>query len=63
MADVPDKNDSPQQKFLVFLYPEIKDLAKHFLTLISGVLVFSVTFSEKIILVVRSCFEGFQQLW
>jgi hypothetical protein len=49
MAGVPDKNNSPQEKFLGFLYPEIKDLAKHFLTLISGVLVFSVTFSEYLL--------------
>jgi hypothetical protein len=35
--------------FLEFKYPEIKDLLKQFLTLISASLVFSVTFSEKII--------------
>jgi hypothetical protein len=49
MADMPTSSDSPQEKFLKFLYPEIKDLAKHFLTLLSGILVFSVTFSEKIV--------------
>ena len=49
MTDVLDKNDSPRKKFLAFLYPEIKDLAKHFLTLVSGVLVFSVTLSEYFI--------------
>jgi hypothetical protein len=43
------RTDPPEKKFLAFLYPEIKDLAKHFLTLVSGVLVFSVTFSEKIV--------------
>lgn len=40
---------SPSRVFLEFKYPEIKDLLKHFLTLISAALVFSVTFSEKII--------------
>ena len=35
--------------FLEFKYPEIRDLLKHFLTLISASLVFSVTFSEKIV--------------
>lgn len=37
------------QRFLQFYYPEVKDLCKHFLTLISATLVFSVAFSEKII--------------
>ena len=35
--------------FLAFQYPEVKDLCKQFLTLISGILVFSIAFSEKII--------------
>jgi hypothetical protein len=35
--------------FLEFKYPEIKDLLKHFLTLVSAALVFSVAFSEKIV--------------
>src|SRR5713101_2369489 len=35
--------------FLEFKYLEVKDLLKHFLTLISASLVFSVTFSEKIV--------------
>ena len=35
--------------FIEFYYPEVKDLGKHFLTIVSGVLAFSVTFSEKII--------------
>jgi len=35
--------------FVKFKYIEIRDLLKHFLTLISASLVFSVTFSEKII--------------
>jgi hypothetical protein len=37
------------EMFIEFYYPEIKDLGKHFLTIVSGVLAFSVTFSEKII--------------
>lgn len=40
---------SPLDAYIQFKYPEIKDLLKHFLTLISGTLVFSVTFSEKVI--------------
>ncbi len=35
--------------FVKFKYVEIRDLLKHFLTLISASLVFSVTFSEKIV--------------
>lgn len=35
--------------FMKFDYLETKDLCKQFLTLISGVLVLSVTFSEKIV--------------
>lgn len=35
--------------FIDFVYPEARDLCKHFLTLVSGILVFSVTFSEKVV--------------
>jgi FtsH-binding integral membrane protein len=35
--------------FVKFQYVEVRDLLKHFLTLISASLVFSFTFSEKII--------------
>lgn len=35
--------------FLQFYYPELKDLGKHFLTLVSGVLAFMVAFAEKVI--------------
>jgi len=37
------------QLFLRFHYPEVKDLSKHFITLISASLVFSVAFSDKIV--------------
>ena len=37
------------QLFMTYDYAEMKDLCKQFLTLVSGVLVFSVTFGEKII--------------
>ncbi|MES2938808.1 MAG: hypothetical protein V4864_14065 [Pseudomonadota bacterium] len=37
------------ETFLKFVYPETRDLCKHFLTLVSGILVFSITFSEKIV--------------
>lgn len=49
------KNQSPSPKlstpemFIQFYYQEIKDLSKSFLTLVSGVLAFSVTFSTSII--------------
>jgi hypothetical protein len=35
--------------FLKYDYVETKDLAKAFLTLVSGILVLSITFSEKIV--------------
>ena len=35
--------------FMKYDYTETKDLCKQFLTLVSGILVFSITFSEKII--------------
>lgn len=35
--------------FLQFTYPQIKDLALHFLTLQTAVLVFSLAFAEKIV--------------
>jgi hypothetical protein len=41
--------DTTPKDFLAFDYSEVKDLSKAFLTLISGILVFSVTFSEKIV--------------
>jgi hypothetical protein len=40
---------SAERLFLEFKYPEIRDLLKHFLTLISATLVFSITFSEKVL--------------
>jgi hypothetical protein len=44
----PDPN-SLAQLFLKYDYTETKDLAKSFLTLTSGLLVFSVSFSERAI--------------
>jgi hypothetical protein len=41
--------DSREKKFLSFTYVEVKDLAKHFLTLVSGALALTVTFSDKIV--------------
>jgi len=41
--------DNTYELFIEFKYPEIRDLLKQFLTLISATLVFSVTFSERII--------------
>jgi hypothetical protein len=49
-SDDPLASRSPEERiFLKFIYPEVKDLAKQFLTLILGSLVLSVTFSEKIV--------------
>ena len=44
-----DKSPSEARIFVEFHYIEIKDLLKHFLTLISASLVFSITFAEKIV--------------
>jgi hypothetical protein len=43
-----DQHKGDAEIFLEFHYPELKDLGKHFLTVISAVLAFSVTFSEKL---------------
>jgi hypothetical protein len=40
---------SLQDDFLRYDYAETKDLSKSFLTLVSAILVFSITFSEKIV--------------
>jgi hypothetical protein len=37
------------ETFLKYDYAETKDLAKDFLTLVSAILVFSLTFAEKIV--------------
>lgn len=47
MSEQRGKSDS--EVFLSFHYPELKDLGKHFLLVMSAVLAFSVTFSEKMI--------------
>src|SRR5574341_8009 len=48
-----DQSSSPRpsspEMFIQFYYQEIKDLSKSFLTLVSGILAFSVTFSTSII--------------
>src|SRR5262249_51365268 len=41
--------DELRDLFLKYDYPEAKDLCKQFLTLNAGVLVFSLTFAEKVI--------------
>ena len=40
---------TPATRFVEFQYMEIKDLAKQFLTLISGTLVVTVSFADKIV--------------
>lgn len=42
-------NDYFFQLFMQYHYAETKDMIKHFLTLIAGILVFSLTFSEKVV--------------
>lgn len=37
------------EDFLKYNYAETKDLSKHFLTLVSGLLVFSLTLSDKVV--------------
>src|SRR5438093_461644 len=37
------------EHFLKYDYTETKDMCKHFLTLVTAVLVFSLTFSEKVV--------------
>ncbi|MCU0646001.1 MAG: hypothetical protein MUC94_17295 [bacterium] len=46
-----EKNTSKNEEdtFINFHYQEIKELCKHFLTLVSGILVVTLAFSEKII--------------
>ena len=41
--------DPSIKDFITYNYSEAKDLAKSFLTLISAILVFSITFSEKVV--------------
>jgi hypothetical protein len=43
------KPQSPEEIFVTFYYTEVKDLAKHFLTLISATLVLTITFTDKIV--------------
>ncbi|MGZ5462138.1 MAG: hypothetical protein ACXW4P_04070 [Thermoanaerobaculia bacterium] len=40
--------------FLAFYYPELKDLGKHFLTVVSGVLAFFVAFADKLLDVAKA---------
>ena len=40
--------------FLTFYYPELKDLGKHFLTVVSGVLAFFVAFADKLLDVAKA---------
>jgi len=35
--------------FVAFHYAEVKDLSKHFLTLIAGTLVLTISFADKIV--------------
>lgn len=39
---------SAAEKFLKYNYPETKDMGLHFLTLVTAVLVFSLSFAEKV---------------
>lgn len=45
---VNSKMSNPEM-FITFYYSEVKDLSKSFLTLVSGILAFSVTFSSTIL--------------
>src|SRR5690242_8546743 len=48
MNETPTK-ETPTDRFLRIQYGETKDICKQFLTLVVAVLVFSVTFSEKVV--------------
>ncbi len=48
-ANATKPKPSNAEIFIQFYYPEIKDLSKSFLTLVSGILAFSITFSTSII--------------
>ncbi len=48
-ADGTKPKPSNAEMFIQFYYPEVKDLSKSFLTLVSGILAFSITFSTSII--------------
>jgi len=41
------------ERFVAFQYEQMKDLTKHFLTLIAGTLVLTVSFAEKILPIAR----------
>src|ERR1700741_559719 len=50
MSDQENGGDQAKaERFVAFYYAEIKDLAKHFLTLISATIVLSITFADKIV--------------
>jgi hypothetical protein len=46
---LPTSPKSDSEIFLEFHYPELKDLGKHFLTLVSGVLAFFVAFADRLL--------------
>lgn len=43
------ETDQAFRIFLSFVYPELKSFSLNFLTLVSGVLAFSVTFADKVL--------------
>jgi len=51
MIDKPSavNTESEEEVFVEFYYREVKDLCKHFLTIISATLVASITFGDKIV--------------
>ena len=49
MNNLETSSESEEIRFLKFHYAEVKDLSKHFLTLITAVLTFSITMAEKFI--------------
>ncbi|TGS89970.1 hypothetical protein EN856_39435, partial [Mesorhizobium sp. M8A.F.Ca.ET.213.01.1.1] len=40
---------SPVEEFLHYQYKEIKDMCEQFIALLSGILLFSVNFSDKLV--------------
>jgi len=44
-----DNNFEDAEKFIKYGYPEIKEISIHFLIVVTSILIFSLTFSEKIV--------------
>src|SRR5262245_60944494 len=48
-ADESSKASTPEERFVEFQYAEMKELTNHFLTLIAGTLVLTLTLAEQLL--------------